>query len=70
MREVAGHDWDKAQRVKRWPLREALLAALAMRKEQARLDYRDDLRNYLAIAPWATKDSGIKPPQLPEILRS
>lgn len=69
MREVAGWDFDKARRVARWPLREVLLANLERMKDRALEAFRWEAMQYAVAAPWSRKDSGAKPPQVPEILR-
>lgn len=66
---MAGWDYEKARRVARWPLREVLLAHLEQTKDRALEAYRWEAMQYSVTAPWSKKDSGTKPPQVPEILR-
>lgn len=65
---MAGHDYDRALRVTRWPIREAMLAYLDMMRRQALEDYRVEYQVWAALAPHAAKK--MDPPKKPAILRS
>jgi len=67
VRELA--DWNpvRSQAVKRWPLREALLAYVHRLKRAAEADYRHQLLMWACIAPLAGKK--IAPPAAPAILK-
>lgn len=69
MRDVAGWDYDKARRVARWPLREVLLAQLEHAKDRALEAFRWEAMQHAVTAPWTKKESGVKPPQIPDILK-
>lgn len=63
MRELADHDYDKAQRVLCWPIREALLAYVERLRAQALGAYRHELLVWAALAPHAKKTpEAPKPP--------
>lgn len=51
-----------------WPVRELLLAYIAMLKDSAMERYQSDLQVWATLAPH-TKDPG-KPPKPPKILKS
>lgn len=61
VRELADHDFDKAKRVLRWPVREALLAYVERLRQQAWQAYRNELQVWAAIAPHSSK-----PPDAPK----
>jgi len=65
VRALAGFDPDAMDRVRRWILRDALLAYEHQLRETAARDYRDALLRHAMLAPWA-KD--LKPPRMPPIL--
>ena len=68
VRELSDHDHAKAQRVLRWPLREALSAYRSRMREQALEDYRHRLILW-AIREPNLKESDRRPPSIPPILR-
>lgn len=67
VRELAGYDWPRMQRVLRWPLREALLAYENLLETEAREVYTHEVTVWSILAPHQKKKS--KPPKLPKILR-
>lgn len=67
VRELAGYDWDRAQRVVNWPLREALLAFENLLQREAADVYAREVQTWAQLAPHMKKKS--KPPKPPEILR-
>jgi len=68
VRVVAEWDPDRAADRFLWPLRELLLAYLAILKEQAQKRYELDLTIWATLAPHQ-KTPG-SPPKVPKILRS
>lgn len=68
MRQLAGYDVERAQRIIKWPLREALLSYVNYMREQAALNYRIDTIVWAVLAPYSEKGSN-KPPRVPDILR-
>lgn len=68
VRELAGHDHEKAQRVLRWPLREALHAYRSRMRDHALEDYRHRLIVWAITAPYV-KGGDRGAPALPKILR-
>ena len=66
---MAGWDYDKAKRVARWPLREVLMAHLEHVKDKAEEAFRHECLQHAMVAPWLKKDSGIKAPKVPDILK-
>jgi hypothetical protein len=68
VRELAGHDHEKAQRVVRWPLREALHAYRSRMRDCALEDYRHRLIVWAITAPY-TKGHDRSAPGIPKILR-
>lgn len=60
-------DYEKAQRVLRWPLREAFLCVIEKMKAQALEAYRHDMTIWAAIAPHSKKVPD--QPKFPEILK-
>lgn len=69
MGALAGFDPDEAARIAAWPLRSAVAAYEAKQIQEAREDYLHDRIEYLMQAPWAKKESKLKPPETPEILK-
>lgn len=67
VRELADWDFARAQELMGFPVRELLLAYLALLKERAREAYEHDLQVWAALAPHQEKPT--KPPRLPGILR-
>lgn len=68
MRELADGDHDKAQRILRWPLREALHAYRSRMRRYALDDYRLRLIVWAITAPYLKRGTG-RPPVVPAILR-
>lgn len=66
VRELAGYDYDKAQQVLLWPVREALLAFEERLRQQALDSYRHELLVWAVMAPHAKKVP--EAPALPSIL--
>jgi len=52
-----------------WPLREALESFMQILRERAERNYRWEMLQYSVLAPHMKKDSGSKPPQIPDILK-
>ncbi len=67
VRELAGFDWDRAKRVMRWPLREALLAFEHLMEARAREVYAQEVSVWAQLAPHQKKPP--KPPKPPKILK-
>lgn len=67
LREVAGHDPDRAERALDWPLRELLLAYVETMKEAALESYRHASIMWALTAPHSKKPP--KPPRVPSILK-
>jgi len=65
--EVVGYDHDRAVRVLRWPVRQLLLAAVAMLRKSAREAYQFDMVVWALIAPHSEKK--LPPPPVPPILK-
>lgn len=61
IRELSGHDYDKAQLVLCWPIREALLAYVDRLRQQALDSYRHELLVWALLAPHQKK-----PPEPPK----
>lgn len=66
MRVLSGFDPDRALRVIRWPLREALVAYGEHLRREARQQYDQARLEWALLAPWS---KNLKPPKLPEILK-
>ena len=66
IRELSRYDYDKAQQILCWPVREALVAFIAYLKEEATKAYRHEMLVYASLAPHLKKP---EPPKLPEILK-
>lgn len=66
VRELSDNDYDRAQKVKRWPVREALVALAARMKADALEAYRFEMVVWSALAPYLKKSD---PPKLPAILK-
>lgn len=67
VRVVADWDPDRVRERLLWPLRELLLAYLALLKRQAQERYQHDLEVWALLAPHQKKPGS--PPRLPKILR-
>jgi hypothetical protein len=67
IREVANFDPARVEVVLDWPLRDVMLAFVAILKERERAKYYVDLLLWAIVAPYV-KHKG-KPPQLPKILK-
>ena len=67
IRELANHDHDRAARVMRWPLREGLLAYVAVARRQAILEHRHE-ELYWAIMARELVTRARRPPHPPSIL--
>ncbi len=67
VRELADQDHEKAQRILRWPLREALHAYRSRMRRYALEDYRHRLLVWAVTAPYLKGDRRL--PALPPILR-
>ena len=66
MREVAGHDPERIERVLDWPLRD-IFVAFSERTRQAALErYRAELLVWAVLAPYQKRPP--KPPAIPSIL--
>ena len=65
VRELAGYDPDEARRILRWPLREALVAYLALLRRHAEAEFRHAELMFAIVSPWNGK---AKPPKRPAIL--
>ncbi len=68
VRELSDDDHDKAQRILRWPLREALHAYRSRMRRYALDDYRFRLIVWAITAPYL-KEGNRRPPGVPAILR-
>lgn len=68
VRELADHDHEKAQRILRWPLREALHAYRSRMRRYALEDYRHRLIVWAVTAPYL-KGGDRHAPGIPAILR-
>lgn len=68
VRELSEGDYERAERIKRWPVREALVALVARLKRQALEGYRFELLLWAATAPHSKKPQD--PPKLPDILKA
>jgi hypothetical protein len=68
VRELADQDHEKAQRILRWPLREALHAYRSRMRQYALEDYRHRLIVWAITAPYV-KGADRRAPALPAILR-
>lgn len=71
MREIAGHDYDMARRVARWPVREGLLAYLEQMKAQLRVGLRHNQLLYQIRVQFldSKQVAKIKVPEIPALLR-
>jgi hypothetical protein len=67
VRLVAGHDWEKAQRVLDWPLHEVLIAYVEQMREAALDSYQHSIIVWALTAPHSKKPA--KPPRVPAILK-
>lgn len=70
MRVLARHDHERGAAIMRWPVREALLAYVAVERDRAVTQFRHEQVLYALAAPWASKAHPIHPPKVPAILRS
>lgn len=68
LRVMAGYNPDILAKELRWHLRDFLLAYEHHLKQRAAAEYRDQMRMYAMIAPYAKKGK-LKPPKVPRILR-
>jgi len=65
---MAAWDPERAERLMCWPLRDLLLAYIALLKREAESRYRFDLGMWARLAPHQKSET--KPPKAPKILRS
>lgn len=63
---MAGYDYDRAAVVARWPLREMLIAYVALAREQAEESYRHTQLLYQVRNSLGGKE---EPPPVPPLLR-
>jgi hypothetical protein len=68
VRAVSGFDYEKAQRVARWPLVEVLYAYLERVRDGARDNFHLQLLLYAICPP--SKGSNRRPPQASSILKA
>ena len=66
IRELGAYQVDRYDGVFRWPMREALIAYRAIKKDAAREQYRHDVAVWAQIAVHSPKKSD--PPKPPKIL--
>lgn len=69
VRELAGHDYDAAQRILDWPLREAFHGYLNYLKRTALEEWRWARLEWASLKPTTRGGKLSKPPARPPILR-